>query len=249
MTIRVGTSGFSYKEWKTIFYPADLPADRFLSYYATRFHAVEIDSTFYRMPTPKALDAWAAATPDTFRFAIKASQRITHREKLAAPSEALGYMLDVLGRLESRLGVVLYQLPPFFRKDDARLEAFLASLPESPRSALEFRHMSWFADETFRTLEKYGAALCINDNEEFECPKELTAKHTYVRLRRDTYPTEEREAWKARLRDFAARGVEVFAFIKHKDNPDAPLIALDFAAGIEPVSAAVSPPGDGPSAP
>jgi uncharacterized protein YecE (DUF72 family) len=240
MTIHVGTSGFSYKEWKKIFYPADLPSDRFLSYYATRFGAVEIDSTFYRLPTPKSLDAWAAATPDTFRFAIKASQRITHRERLAAPSEALGYMLGILGRLEARLGVVLYQLPPFFRRDDARLESFLASLPPSPRSALEFRHVSWFADETFRILEKYGVALCINDNEEFDCPKELTAKHTYVRLRRDTYPPEEREAWRGRLLEFAARGVEVFAFIKHKDNPDAPLIALDFASGIERAGASVS---------
>jgi len=240
MTIRVGTSGFSYKEWKKIFYPADLPNDRFLSYYATRFGAVEIDSTFYRMPTPKSLEAWAEATPENFRFAIKASQRITHRERLAVPSDALGFMLGLLGKLEAKLGVVLYQLPPFFRRDDARLEAFLASLPESPKSALEFRHVSWFADETFRMLEKYGTALCINDNDEFECPKELTAKHTYVRLRRDSYSPEERDAWKERMRAFAARGVDVFAFIKHKDNPDAPLIALDFAAGIDGGAAPIS---------
>jgi uncharacterized protein YecE (DUF72 family) len=233
MAIRIGTSGFSYKEWKRIFYPADLAADRFLSYYATRFDAVEVDSTFYRMPTPAALDAWREATPEPFRFAIKASQRITHRERLAVPSDSVGYLLGLLERLGSRLGVVLYQLPPFFRRDDARLEAFLATLPPNPKSALEFRHLSWFVDDTYRLLEKYGVALCINDNDEFDCPKRLTAKHTYVRLRRDSYPPEERAAWRDRLREFDAQGIEVFAFIKHKDNPEAPLIALDFAQGFE----------------
>ena len=231
--IRIGTSGFSYKEWKQIFYPADLPADRFLSYYATRFDAVEIDSTFYRMPTPKSLDAWQESTPEHFRFAIKASQRITHRERLVVPSESVGYLLGVLERLGPRLGVVLYQLPPNFKRDDGRLEAFLTSLPPNPKSALEFRHLSWFGDDTFRLLEKYGVALCINDNDEFECPKRLTAKHTYVRLRRDHYGPEDRAAWRERLSDFESQGVEVFAFIKHKDNPEAPLIALDFASGFD----------------
>jgi uncharacterized protein YecE (DUF72 family) len=228
MPIWIGTSGFSYKEWKGIFYPTDLPESRFLSYYATRFNGVEIDSTFYRMPTPKALDAWVSATPESFRFAIKASQKITHRERLAVPSESLSYFLDLLPRLGARLGVVLYQLPPFFRQDLARLEAFLAVLPESPRSALEFRHVSWFTDETYKVLEKHGVALCINDNDEFDCPVELTAKHTYVRLRRDKYDAEQRVKWKERLRGFDNGGVEVFAFIKHKDNPEAPLIAESF---------------------
>jgi uncharacterized protein YecE (DUF72 family) len=237
MAIRIGTSGFSYKEWKGIFYPTDLPEARFLSHYATRFDAVEIDSTFYRMPTPKTLDAWRDATPESFRFAIKASQRITHRERLAVPSESVGYLLGLLERLGAKLGVVLYQLPPFFRRDDARLGAFLSTLPQSPRSALEFRHVSWFVDETYRLLEKHGVALCINDNDEFECPKELTAKHAYVRLRRDAYSPEERAAWRDRLSSFDAQGVDVFAFIKHKDNPEAPLIALDFARGMKRVAA------------
>ena len=234
MSIRIGTSGFSYKEWKQNFYPPDLAAAGFLSYYATRFDAVEIDSTFYRMPTPQTLDAWAQATPEHFRFAIKSSQKITHREKLAVPSESLGYMLGLLERLGARLGVVLYQLPPFFKYDLGRLQAFLETLPKVPKSALEFRHVSWFNDDTFRVLEANGVALCINDNDEFECPVKLTAKHTYVRLRRDEYGAEARSAWKERLREFDAQGVEVFAFIKHKDNPDAPLIALDFAHGIVP---------------
>src|SRR4051794_30924096 len=228
----LGTSGFSYKEWKKNFYPSDLPEAKFLSYYASKFRGVEIDSTFYRMPTPKALEAWRDTTPEGFRFAIKAPQKITHRERLVIPSEALGYLTQVLGHLGGRLGVVLYQLPPFFKLDMARLEGFLAALPEGSQSAFEFRHLSWFADETYRMLEKYGAALCINDNDEFEVPAVITAKHTYIRLRRDKYEAAERDAWRKRIRAFASDGVAVFAFVKHKDNPDAPLIALEFAEGL-----------------
>ncbi|MET0592209.1 MAG: DUF72 domain-containing protein, partial [Polyangiaceae bacterium] len=183
----IGTSGFSYKEWKKNFYPSDLPESRFLSYSASRFNGVALDSTFYRLPTEKALDNWRDATPEDFRFAIKASQKITHRERLVVPSEALTYLLGALPRLGAKLGVVLYQLPPFFKKDLGRLESFLATLPPSPRAAFEFRHLSWFDDSTYAMLEKHGAALCINDNDEFECPVKITAKHTYIRLRRDGY--------------------------------------------------------------
>jgi uncharacterized protein YecE (DUF72 family) len=234
----IGTSGFSYKEWKKNFYPADLPDTRFLSYYATRLNGVEIDSTFYRMPTEKSLDAWREATPEHFRFAIKASQRITHRERLVVPSDSLRYLLEALPRLGDRLGVVLYQLPPNFKRDLGRLEGFLAALPGSPRSAFEFRHLSWFDDDTYRLLEKHGAALCINDNDEFECPVKITAGHTYIRLRRDGYTPEQRAAWKERISAFSRDGIDVLAFIKHKDNPDAPLIALDFAEGLAPAKAA-----------
>jgi uncharacterized protein YecE (DUF72 family) len=234
----IGTSGFSYKEWKPFFYPKELSEKNFLSFYAAQFGAVEIDYTFYRMPTPKTLDAWSGSTPESFRFAIKASQKITHRERLAVPSEALSYLIDVTSRLGDRLGVILYQLPPFFKADLGRLEAFLAALPPKPSSVLEFRHASWFTNETYRLLEKYGVALCINDNDELEAPIELTAKFTYVRLRRDAYNDEQRDAWKERIVNWAKAGVDVFAFIKHKDNPRAPLIALDFAKGVATVPAA-----------
>jgi uncharacterized protein YecE (DUF72 family) len=234
MSAWIGTSGFSYKEWKKNFYPADLPPERFLSHYATRLNGVEIDSTFYRMPTAKSLDAWRDATPEHFRFAIKAPQKITHRERLVVPSEALVYLLEILPRLGDRLGVVLYQLPPNFKRDLGRLEGFLSALPPSPRSAFEFRHLSWFDDDTYRLLEKHGVALCINDNDEFECPVKITARHTYIRLRRDGYTAEQRAAWKERIRTLSREGIDVLAFIKHKDNPDAPLIALDFAEGVLP---------------
>jgi len=232
MSVWVGTSGFSYKEWKKNFYPADLPADQFLSHYATRLNGVEIDATFYRMPTPKSLENWRDSTPENFRFAIKASQQITHRQRLTVPSDALVYFHSLLPTLGTKLGIVLYQLPPNFKFNLPRLEAFLGALPAGPRSAFEFRNVSWFVDETFRLLEKHGVALCINDTEEFDCPVELTAKYTYVRLRRDEYGPELRATWKQRLSDFAKNGIDVFAFIKHKDNPDAPLIAVDFADGL-----------------
>jgi uncharacterized protein YecE (DUF72 family) len=231
MSIWFGTSGFSYKEWKGIFYPEDTPEGRFLAHYASRLNGVEIDSTFYRMPNPKMLEAWIAATPASFRFAIKASQKITHRERLALPSESLSYLLELLPRLGERLGVVLYQLPPNFRSDYGRLEAFLQALSGGPPAAVEFRHASWFNDATFELLERRGVALCINDNDEFASPVRLTAKHTYVRLRRDVYTPEQRAEWQARLLEFSGKGVDVFAFIKHQDNPQAPLIALDFAKG------------------
>jgi len=238
MSIWFGTSGFSYKEWKGIFYPADTPESRFLSYYASRLNGVEIDSTFYRMPNPKMLEAWTSATPPSFRFAIKASQKITHFERLKVPSDSLNYLKGLLPSLGERLGVVLYQLPPNFRCDHSRLEAFLAALAGGPRSALEFRHASWFVDGTFEALERHGVALCINDNDELETPVRLTARHTYVRLRRDHYSPEQRDEWRTRLAGFASSGVDVFAFIKHQDNPEAPLIALDFAKGL------VAPPAE-----
>jgi uncharacterized protein YecE (DUF72 family) len=228
----LGTSGFAYKEWRSIFYPEKLPEKQFLAHYATRLDAVEIDSTFYRMPTVKTIDAWRDATPEHFRFAIKASQRITHRERLGLPSESLDYLLKTVPGLGPRLGAVLYQLPPFLRCDLPRFEAFLQALPRSLPSAFEFRHESWRTDRVHALLGEHGAALCINDGDDGTTPLEITAPFTYLRLRRSAYSPEERSAWQARIREWVARGVEVLAFIKHQDNPEAPLIALEFAAGL-----------------
>lgn len=224
-----GTSGFSYKEWKVIFYPEDLPEKKFLEYYASQFNSVEIDYTFYRMPNSKTVGAWRAATPDGFKFALKASQKITHKERLQTPSEALDYLLSVVPGLESRLGVLLYQLPPFFRCDRQRLETFLSVLPHGIPRAFEFRHPSWFVDEVYKLLEKYNAALSINDGDEQTTPIQLTAGLSYVRLRKSEYTAEQREEWKQRIRSWVKQGVDVFAFIKHQDNPNAPLAAREFA--------------------
>ncbi len=232
--IWIGTSGFSYKEWRPIFYPADFSDKQFLQYYASRFKSVEIDYTFYRMPSAKTIEAWRTATPENFRFCLKASQQITHRERLHVPSEALEYLLGVVTGLESRLGLILYQLPPFFKCDVQKLDMFLSVLPRGIHAAFEFRHDSWFTDEVYRLLEKHGVALCIHDADDRTTPIKLTASSAYVRLRRSEYTAELRQEWQDRIRGWSRDGIEVFAYIKHEDNPNAPLIALDFAKGLEP---------------
>ena len=138
--IRIGTSGFAYAQWKPGFYPENLPKTRFLEFYAAHFPTVEIDYTFYRMPSAKTLGAWMAATGGEFRFALKASRRITHFERLRVPSEALDYLQNVLGGFHERLGMLLFQLPPTFRKDTDRLALFLGGLDPKIPAAFEFRH-------------------------------------------------------------------------------------------------------------
>jgi len=231
-SIWLGTSGFSYKEWKPVFYPQDLSDKQFLQYYATKLNSVEIDYTFYRMPNAKTIEGWRNATPENFRFTLKASQQITHRERLKVPSEALEYLLGVVPGLESRLGMILYQLPPFFKSDAQKLETFLSVLPRGIAAAFEFRHDSWFNEDVYRLLRKFNVALCIHDADDHTTPMELTAGFTYVRLRRSEYSPEQRLEWQRRLRGWADQGTEVFAYIKHEDNPDAPLIAMEFAMGL-----------------
>jgi uncharacterized protein YecE (DUF72 family) len=227
-----GTSGFSYKEWRPMFYPEGLSDKQFLPYYASRLNSVEIDYTFYRMPSAKTIAAWKAATPDNFKFTLKASQQITHRQRLKVPSEALDYFVSIVPGLENRLGMVLYQLPPNFKCDRQKLEAFLSILPRGIRAAFEFRHDSWFNDDVYRVLRDRKTALCVHDADDHTTPFELTADFTYIRLRRSNYDAAARKAWQDRIRGWAGDGIEVFAYIKHEDNPNAPLIALEFADGL-----------------
>lgn len=227
-----GTSGFSYKEWRPGFYPEGLSDKQFLHYYATRLNSVEIDYTFYRMPSAKTIDAWAAATPENFRFTLKASQQITHRQRLQVPSESLDYLMSVVPGLGPRLGIVLFQLPPFFKADASRLEAFLAVLPRGIPAAFEFRHDSWFNENVYELLLRYGVTLCIHDADDHTTPIEITAPRTYVRLRRSAYDAQTRSVWLDRLKGWALQEIEVYAYIKHEDNPDAPHIASDFAQGL-----------------
>src|SRR5262245_54983879 len=140
MTIWLGTSGFSYKEWRPMFYPQGLSDKQFLQYYSSRLNSVEIDYTFYRMPTAKTIETWRTSTPADFKFTLKASQQITHRQRLKVPSEALDYFVSVVPGLESRLGMVLFQLPPFFKCDQQKLETFLSVLPRGVPAAFEIRH-------------------------------------------------------------------------------------------------------------
>ena len=168
-----GTSGYSYKEWKGSFYPDDTAANAMLGYYASRLPAVEINNTFYRMPRSSVLATWRDAVPEDFRFAIKASRQITHRSRLADCEDSVAYLATRLEALGDKLGCVLFQLPPYLRKDIERLDAFLALWPDDYPAAVEFRHASWFDDETAETLASHGAALCVSEDGKLALPDRL----------------------------------------------------------------------------
>jgi uncharacterized protein YecE (DUF72 family) len=229
MHVRVGTSGYSYKEWKGPFYPKDLPAGEFLRFYAARLPTVEINNTFYRMPTAKLALGWCADVPEDFTFAVKAPQRITHMAKLKGAEDAVAAFVKAVAPMGRRLGPLLFQLPPFLRKDVPRLSDFLAQAPAGVRMAFEFRHASWFDDEVWTTLKAHGAALCVAEGETLESPLVATADWGYVRLRRDAYPDDVIASWAERIRAQPWR--EAFVYVKHDDG-DAPSVSLRLAAAL-----------------
>lgn len=226
MRVLAGTSGFSYKEWKGSFYPEDLPASRMLSFYSERLPAVEINNTFYRMPKPALLEGWSAEVPESFRFVLKASQRITHFKRLKEAGEDVAYFFDVAAVLRERLGPALFQLPPNLKKDLPRLETFLETIPEGRRAAFEFRHPSWFEDDVFEALRKRGAALCVAEDEELATPLFATADWGYLRLRRQDYGDEAVHAWAEKVRRQSWR--EAYVFFKHEDAGSGPRLAAQF---------------------
>jgi uncharacterized protein YecE (DUF72 family) len=227
MNLYVGTSGFSYKEWKGPFYPEDLPDKQMLRFYGERFRTVEINNTFYRMPKAAVLEAWTAEVPADFKFVIKASQRITHMQRLKDADDSVAYLLKVVGALQERLGPLLFQLPPYLQKDVPRLHDFLDRLPKERRAAFEFRHQSWFDAEVFGLLRDYQAVLCIAEAEnDLEIPFESTADWGYLRLRRPDYGDLELKAWTQRLQQ--AKWKEAFVFFKHEDEGKAPLMGKRF---------------------
>ena len=171
MKLYLGTSGYSYKEWKGWFYPEDLPASKMLEYYSRQFSSVEVNNTFYRMPKAEVVAGWRETVPESFRFVLKANMRLTHRHRLKEAGESLAFMTSVFSAMEERLGAVLYQLPPNFKKDMERLEGFLEILPPETRAAFEFRHPTWFDDETYACLGKHGCALVVSDNDEEPPPR------------------------------------------------------------------------------
>jgi uncharacterized protein YecE (DUF72 family) len=229
MQLRVGTSGFAYKEWKGSFYPEKLkPADR-LGYYAERLPAVEINNTFYRMPKKTVLESWAAEVPDHFRFAVKASRRITHFKRLKEVEEETGFLLGNLQALGAKLGVVLFQLPPNLKADLPRLERFLDLLDGGPRAVLEFRHPSWHEADVVECLRARGVALCLADSEE-DAVEEIvaTAPVGYLRLRRTSYAPGALGDWLRRVR--ATNWEEAFVFFKHEDAGAGPRLAGELLA-------------------
>jgi len=227
MRFFVGTSGYSYKEWKGSFYPEKLPAKQMLAYYAERFSTVEINNTFYRMPKVEVLQSWAQQVPDGFRFVLKASRRITHNKRLKEVESETDYLLRAAAALETRRGPLLFQLPPDLKKDLLRLEAFLALLDDGERAALEFRHESWFDDEVFDCLRRNSCALCVADADDLPATRLVsTAGWGYVRLRRESYTDESLGQW---IEQLGSQGWdEAYVFFKHEDAGIGPKLAARF---------------------
>ena len=231
MKLLAGASGYSFKEWKGSFYPADMKPESMLGFYSARLPTVEINNTFYRMPKTEMLAHWAAITPAAFRFGIKASRRITHFAHIKpAAADSVTFLYRSLNALGDKRGPVLFQLPPVLKKDLARLRAFLELLPPDHRAAFEFRHDSWFADDVYDTLKAAGAALCLSEREDNAPPPLVeTAPWGYVRLRLETYADADLEHWARRLAQ--TKWSDVYAYFMHE--PTAPADAqtlMRFAA-------------------
>lgn len=227
MEFHVGTSGYSYKEWKGHFYPEDLPANEMLHYYGSLLPSVEINNTFYRMPRTHVLETWAEQVPDGFRFSVKASQRITHHKRLSNADDEVEYLITTLKALGSKLGVVLFQLPPNFKIDTSRLDDFLDLIPTGTPAAFEFRHKSWLDDDVYDLLRKRDFAWCIADTEDDEeTPVISTAPWGYLRLRKPRYSRAELKKW---IKCIRSKGWDrVFVFFKHEDEGSGPKMAAEF---------------------
>jgi uncharacterized protein YecE (DUF72 family) len=232
MDIAVGTSGYNYPEWKGTFYPDPFPASKMFAYYAERFRTVEINYTFYRMPTPKLTEGWREQAPEGFRYTLKAPKRITHEKRLVGCEDAMAMFADSAGRLGPHLASLLFQLPPNMRCDLAKFEAFLGILPGGMRCAFEFRHDSWHSDEVFRLLEKFGAALCIADMGDKTTPLVPTARHGYFRLRDEGYGPADLEQWARTVLSHDTDWDQVFVYFKHEDEGKGPEFAKIFEAAL-----------------
>lgn len=225
MNVRVGTSGYNYAAWKGSFYPADLSAAKMLPYYAARFPTVEINATFYRMPTAKTLAGWDAATPASFVLALKAPQRITHFARLRGIDEPLRFFCDVARTLGPKLGPLLFQLPPNFKKDTDRLAETLFLLPPDLRCAFEFRHETWLADDVYDLLRRRNAALCIADSEAASTPVVATADFGYLRLRDEGYTGADLARWAETIQGFGGTWNDAFVYFKHEESGTGPAFA------------------------
>ena len=225
----VGTSGWAYPTWKPAFYPEKLAQKKFLNYYASKLNAVEVNYTFRQLVKETTIQNWIAETPEHFLFTIKAHQVLTHIKRLKSAEEFFQRFLGTLESLEraGRLGPLLFQLPPNFKADQVVLAEFLAILPRTVRAAFEFRHASWYSEETWATLRARNVALCVAETEERETPDVVTADYAYYRYRKPSYTAEERKAMLVRIHEHRAAGRDVFAYFKHEETPEGVLYALD----------------------
>jgi uncharacterized protein YecE (DUF72 family) len=217
-----GTSGFAYPSWKPDFYPEKLPSSQFLSFYASRLNAVEINYTYRRIASAATFEKWITATPDHFRFLPKAHMKITHSLKLEGAEEFTRYFLESLEplRVAGRLGPILFQLPPSLKADRDRLAAFVRLLPRGLQSAFEFRNATWFDESIYTVLREFNVALCQAENENLETPHVVTADFVYLRLRKPDYTESELASIAWRIQQYrVTNGYPTFAIFKHEETP------------------------------
>jgi uncharacterized protein YecE (DUF72 family) len=218
--IRIGTSGFSYPEWKGTFYPTDVPAKKYLSYYSGHFPTTEINNSFYRTPNAKTVEAWYNEVPADFSFTLKLNQRITHMKKLKSVQEEMDHFLEIASHLQEKLGTILVQLPPYFKKDTTVLAEFVSAYANHARLAFEFRHASWYEPEIYSILRSHNCAWGVVEAEEQPAIQEVTADFVYMRLRKGDYTTEQLAAWGEWIKQ---QTVDVFCYLKHDEK--APILA------------------------
>lgn len=228
MRVRVGTSGYNYPEWRGTFYPGTLATKAMFGYYSERFTTVEINYTFRRMPTAKTVQGWLAQAPQGFEYTLKAPQSITHIRRLKDADDLLAQFLGNAKLLEQHLGTVLFQLPPHFKADAARLQSFLAQIPSDVRAAFEFRHESWLADDIYALLAERNAALVIADFGDRTTPMRPTAHHGYLRLRDEGYTKTDLERWADLVAAQSGVWKEVFVYFKHEEAGKGPDFARTF---------------------
>ncbi len=233
----VGTSGWSYAIWKPEFYPKNVPSKGFLRYYATRLNAVEVNFTFRMRLQEKTALNWVADVTPEFRFALKANQYITHIRRLKNVDEPVQRFLSSLQPFGNQLGPVLFQLPPNLKADVVLLREFLPLLPANFKAAFEFRHASWFNDETYAALRERNVAMCIAETESLDTPEVHTATYTYYRFRKPEYSPEQVQSLAQRVSRTLAEGLDVYAFFKHEEDPRSPLNAVALRESFEPLKA------------
>jgi uncharacterized protein YecE (DUF72 family) len=226
-TAYIGTSGWSYPIWKPEFYPKNVASKDFLKYYATRLNAVEVNFTFRMRLQEKTALGWVSSVGPNFRFALKANQFITHMRRLANAEEPLNRFLTTLQPFGESLGPVLFQLPPNLKMDVALLRDFLSLFPRNFKSAFEFRHASWFADEVYSALRDSNAALCISETEKLTTPEIHTANYAYFRLRETSYSADDLKQIALRIERVLGDGLDAYVFFKHEEDPRSPLNAVE----------------------
>ena len=225
MNFWIGTSGYNYPEWKGSFYPEKLPSAKMLPHYAERFPTVEINYTFYRSPNEKILDGWNKATPEHFKLTLKAPRRITHDRRLRDSGDLVRQFFETAATLGPKLGALLFQLPPNFKKDAALLDAFLDAFPPRVSAAFEFRHDSWLDEEIYARLRARNLALCVADSERLSTPVIITADYAYFRLRDEGYTPDDIARWGDVMREKASMCRDVFVYFKHEEEGKGPEFA------------------------